>query len=77
MRVLNIITLVLLIIGGLNWGLVGIANFNLVEAIFGGTALTTIIYILVGLSALWQLVLLSRDLAGNVSHEGDVTYRAR
>ena len=41
------------IIGALNWGLVGIANVNLVEQIFGaGSALTRIIYVLVGVSGL-------------------------
>lgn len=58
MRALNLITLLLVIVGGLNWLLVGIADFDLVAALFGGqdTALATIVYVLVGLSALWQLV---------------------
>lgn len=57
MRALNTITLVLLIVGGLNWGLVGLANFDLVAAIFGEmTPLSRIVYMLVGLSALWQIV---------------------
>ena len=44
---------VLAIIGALNWGLVGLANINLVEQIFGmGTSITRIVYILVGLSGL-------------------------
>lgn len=56
MRILNTLTLVLLIVGGLNWGLVGLADFNLVAAIFGDdSALSRIVYILVGLSALWSL----------------------
>ena len=67
MRALNTITLVLLIVGGLNWGLVGLANFDLVAAIFGEmTPLSRIVYILVGLSALWQIVPLvtaPKDLA--------------
>lgn len=51
------VALVLLIIGGLNWGLVGLFNFNLVESIFGAASLVTrIIYILVGLSALYLIV---------------------
>ena len=54
MKVIDIIALVLIIIGAINWGLVGIFNFNLVEAIFGGlSVLTRIIYILVGISGLW------------------------
>jgi len=60
-KALNLITLVLVIVGGLNWGLVGAFDFNLVAALFGdGTALARIVYILVGLSALWQLVPLFR-----------------
>jgi uncharacterized membrane protein YuzA (DUF378 family) len=47
---------VLLIIGGLNWGLVGIFNFNLVAAIFGELSVVSrIIYILVAISALWEI----------------------
>lgn len=57
MKALNLITLVLVIIGGINWGLVGVADFNLVAAIFGDqSALSRIIYCLVGLSALWQIM---------------------
>lgn len=58
MRALNLVTLLLVIVGGLNWLLVGIADFDLVATLFGGqdTALATIVYVLVGLSALWQLV---------------------
>lgn len=57
MKALNLATLILLIIGGINWGLVGLADFNLVAAMFGaGSALTNIVYIIVGLSAIWQLV---------------------
>ncbi len=55
MKALHIITWILIIIGGLNWGLVGAAHFNLVEKIFGMGTLTNIIYILVGLSALYEL----------------------
>lgn len=61
MKALNLATLILLIIGGLNWGLVGLFNFDLVAAIFGaGGVLTRIIYVLVGLSAIWQIVPLSQ-----------------
>lgn len=57
MKALNLVTLILVIIGGLNWGLVGLFDFNLVAAIFGaGSVLTRLIYVLVGLSAIWQLV---------------------
>lgn len=57
MFILNLITLIILFIGGLNWGLVGIFNWNLVDAIFGvGSVISTIIYVLVGISALWLII---------------------
>ncbi|MDD3805602.1 MAG: DUF378 domain-containing protein [bacterium] len=50
--------LVLLIIGGLNWGLIGAFGFNLVAAIFGDmTVISRIIYVLVGLSAIYIAVI--------------------
>lgn len=61
MKALNIITLILIIVGGINWGLVGFFNFDLVAAIFGGqqAVLSRIVYGLVGLAALYQIVPLS------------------
>jgi uncharacterized protein len=56
MKALNLITLFLVIVGGLNWGLVAM-DFNLVAALFGpDTMITNAVYVLVGISALWQLV---------------------
>jgi len=56
MRGLNVITLVLLIVGGLNWGLVGLFDFDLVAALFGEKSmLSRIVYVLVGLAAVYQL----------------------
>ena len=61
MRAINLVTLLLIIVGGLNWGLVGLFNFNLVSAIFGDmSALSRIIYVLVGISAVWQIMPLVR-----------------
>lgn len=52
MRTLETIALVLLIIGGLNWGLVGAFQFDLVATLFGeASALSRLVYVLVGLSA--------------------------
>lgn len=57
MNIINIVTLVLLIVGGLNWGLVGLFGFDLVAALFGdGSALARLVYLLVGISAAWQIV---------------------
>jgi uncharacterized membrane protein YuzA (DUF378 family) len=59
MKWLNIVTLALVIIGGLNWGVVAFGGHDadLVANLFGGsdTALARIVYGLVGLSALWQI----------------------
>ena len=61
MRIVNSITLLLLIVGDLNWGLVGLFGFDLVAAIFGEmSALSRIVYTLVGASALWQIIPLVR-----------------
>jgi len=56
-------TLVLSIIGGINWGLVGLFDFNLVEYLFGaGSLLTRIVYVLVAVSSLVNLYILTKDL---------------
>jgi hypothetical protein len=59
MHIFNRVTLLLLVVGGLNWGLVGLFDFDLVAGLFGDMSLLSrAVYTLVGLSALWQLVLL-------------------
>lgn len=66
MRFLNLLTLLLIIVGGLNWGLVGLANFNLVDAIFGaGSTLSRLVYILVGVSAVYQLVPFTKAMSSD------------
>ena len=62
MMFLDKIALALSIVGGLNWGLIGLLNFDLVAFISGGsgTWLARIIYTIVGLAALWCLTLLFR-----------------
>lgn len=60
MKILTTLTLVLIIVGGLNWGLVGLARFDLVATLFGsGSVLSNIVYTLVGISALFQAVRLA------------------
>jgi uncharacterized membrane protein YuzA (DUF378 family) len=54
MKALNLTTLCLIIIGGLNWGIIGLTDFNVVSWIFGG--FSRVIYVLVGLAALYQIV---------------------
>jgi hypothetical protein len=66
MRAINLLTLALVIVGGLNWGLVGAFNFDLVAAIFGPMSpLARLVYVLVGVSALWQIVPLLKGLSGD------------
>ena len=56
MKALNYIVLTLVIIGALNWLLVGLFQFNLVDSLFGELSiLTRIIYTLVGISGLWSI----------------------
>ena len=76
MKALNLATLVLVIIGGLNWGLVGLMDLDLVASLFGeGTMLTNIIYVIVGLAALWQIVPLVRSFqVGEVHSEAAVRH---
>jgi uncharacterized membrane protein YuzA (DUF378 family) len=58
MKAFNVATAVLLVIGGLNWGLWGLFEFDLVAAIFGGNTviLSKIVYVLVGLAAVYQIL---------------------
>lgn len=72
MKALNLITLLLIIIGGINWLLVGAFQFDLVATLFGGQdgAIARIVYVLVGLSAIYQLIPFSRALSsGEVAAE--------
>ena len=66
---LNKIALILLIVGGLNWGLVGLFNFDLVAFIFGaGSLLARAVYVLVALGAIVAIPMLI-DSSGNVTGE--------
>ena len=56
MKYFDITVAILLVIGGLNWGLVGLFDLNLVSALLGQSALASLVYILVGLSALYQMI---------------------
>lgn len=59
MKTIDTIALILVIVGAINWGLIGFFNFNLVETIFGGfNALSRIIYALVGVAGLWSIKLI-------------------
>ena len=76
MKWLNIVTLLLVIVGGLNWGAVALGGHeaDLVAGLFGGddAGLSRIVYGLVGLSAIWQLMPFFRSLqTGEVNAEAN------
>lgn len=56
MKSMDVLVAILLVIGGLNWGLIGFFGFDLVETIFGGTSIfSRIVYAVVGVCALYQI----------------------
>jgi len=59
---LNIVAMILVIIGAINWGLIGFFQFDLVAVIFGGQSavISRVVYALVGLAGLWCIMLLPR-----------------
>jgi len=62
MKIIDRIALILIIIGAINWGLIGFFQFDLVATLFGNmSALSRIVYSLVGISGLWGIKLLFDD----------------
>lgn len=53
MKMLHMVAFALLVVGGLNWGLWGLFGFNLVETVLGMGTLSKLVYIVVGVSAVW------------------------
>ena len=53
MKALDVLAMVLVIVGALNWGLVGLLKFNLVTALFGPTILASIVFAMVGLAGIY------------------------
>ncbi|MBQ6077739.1 MAG: DUF378 domain-containing protein [Clostridia bacterium] len=70
---MNIVALILMIVGALNWLLVGIFRFNLVTWIFGASSvITAILYVLVGLGGIWGIVMLfQRNVRKTELHGAD------
>ncbi len=69
MKAIDILALILLIVGGLNWGLIGLFEFDLVATIFGGqdAAFARVVYTLVGISALWCITFLFKKSRDGIS----------
>ena len=59
MKAVDVLALVLVIVGALNWGLVGGFQFNLVTALFGQTILASIVFVLVGIAGIYLVARLS------------------
>lgn len=59
MKMLDIVVNILLIVGGLNWGLVGLLKFDLVQNIFGQDFFANVVYTAVGLAAIGKVILWS------------------
>lgn len=69
MSAIDWIAMILLIVGGVNWGLVGLFNFDLVASIFGEmSALSRLVYIVVGLCALYAIYTTSKMSRSSETH---------
>lgn len=62
MNIIQKISLVLTILGAINWGLIGLFNLNLVELLFGASMLSAIIYMIIGIAGVINIMLLFTDL---------------
>ncbi len=70
MNILQKIALAFTIVGGINWGLVGLFDFNLVTAIFGvGSVMTTIIYVVIAIAAIINILILFMYIGENESYD--------
>ena len=72
MKILDRIALALIIIGGINWGSIGIFGLDLVAALFGGSAhaLSRVVYILICLAAIWCVTFFFREEPGEETIRG-------
>ena len=72
---MDTLALILIVVGALNWGLIGIFQFDLVAAVFGGMSgvFSRIIYTIVGLAGIWGITMLFRrkNRAGIMSEDTD------
>jgi uncharacterized membrane protein YuzA (DUF378 family) len=79
MKTLDILATILLVVGGLNWGLVGVAHFDLVAALFGMkfgevSTLSSVVYALVGLAAIYQAAAF-RSMQRRWNHSAVIAHR--
>ena len=71
MKAVTVVALVLVIVGALNWGLVGAFKFNLVQALFGDSILAALVYILVGISGI-VLAVRAAQMSSQLTHAATV-----
>lgn len=72
MKILSTLSLALVVIGALNWGLVGLIDFNLVSFLFGVDSIfSNLIYILVGLGGLYSLSFFRFFVSDSPGHKGE------
>lgn len=70
LSIIDWIAVILVIVGGVNWGLVGLFNLDLVSEVFGGeSGFDTVIYVVISLASLWMIYTVSK-MAGGSSPEG-------
>lgn len=63
---MDAVALILIVIGGLNWGLVGLFDFNLVDSLFGeGSVLARAVYVIVGVAAIYALISFLAKMSAN------------
>ena len=68
MKALNLITMLLIIIGGIDLGLLGLFGWDLLTLVFGfSPILLRIVYIIIGLSALWQIMPLTKTMQAGIA----------
>jgi uncharacterized membrane protein YuzA (DUF378 family) len=69
MNTLDYVAWVLIVVGGLNWGLVGAFDYNLVDSLFGvDSTLAAVVYVLVGLAAVYSLISVASKMGKNGSN---------
>lgn len=62
-QVIEMASIILLLVGGLNWGLVGFFEWNFIDTVFGmGSSLSRIVYSLVGISALYRIAMWAKSV---------------
>ena len=72
MKGFDVVVWALLVIGGINWGLIGIFQFNLVAWVFRIETLERIVYVIVGFAALYDIVMIK-----SISNRWDMHWRRR